>query len=178
MHGRDKKGNVYLMGFMGCGKSRIGGILSGILGRPFLDIDSHIAQDAGLEIPEIFAVEGETGFRAREKAWVMRASGMTGCVISLGGGAVLDSENWERIILSGVTVTLSYPVEIIARRLSGKPDRPLLNVPEPERIERIRELMEKREPLYNRADLVLHLNRELTPQHVARMVAAFVREEA
>jgi shikimate kinase len=168
--------NVYLMGFMGCGKSKIGRILAQKLNWPFLDTDDCIVEDAGMTIPEILEQMGESRFRELEKKCIKKISQLNDHVISLGGGAILDPENWERISCSGITITLSYPPEILAARLEKKSDRPLLNETEGNaRLIKIIELLEKRESYYRRADLILHLNKEVPADRVAETLIGYVK---
>jgi len=168
-------GNVYIMGFMGCGKSTVGRLLSELIDWPFIDVDETIVEETGLSIPEIFEKKGEVYFRELEKSGVTRISQQKELVVALGGGAVVNSENWGKISSSGVTVALSYPPEIIDRRLEGKTSRPLMdNINRDERLLHISNLMKERESFYRRADLTLHFNVEITPQKVAWMIKAYL----
>jgi shikimate kinase len=171
-----KKNNIYLMGFMGCGKTKVGNLLAKKLGWSFLDSDDCIVRDAGLSIPEIFEQKGESYFRKLEKKCIKTISRLNGHVIALGGGAILDPENWEHISRSGMTVTLSYPPEILAARLEKKSDRPLLNETKGNaRLIKIIDLLEKRESYYRRADLIIHLNKEVPADRVAETLIGYVK---
>ncbi len=168
-------GNIYLMGFMGCGKSTIGKLLSELIEWPFIDVDETIVEETGLSIPEIFEKKEEVYFRELEKSMIAQISQQKKLVVALGGGSVVNSENWKRISGSGVTVALLYPPEIIDRRLEGKTSRPLMdNINRNERLLHISNLMKNREPFYRRADLTLHFNVEIAPQKVARMIKAYL----
>jgi shikimate kinase len=170
------KSNIYLMGFMGCGKTKIGSLLANRIDFPFIDTDKRVAEESGMSIVEIFEKEGETSFRSKEKELIEHISKLTGHVVSLGGGTVVNPENWEKISGSGITITLSYPPEIIASRLEKKSDRPLLNrYSGPEKIQHISALMEKRNPYYNKADMVLHLNREAEPNRVVETLLGYLK---
>ena len=171
----DRKYNVYIMGFMGCGKSHVGRILARQLDWTYLDTDEMIVRETGKSIPEIFGSQGESEFRRLEKACIRTVSKMTHSVISLGGGAVLDARNWEAIASSGMTVTLSYPIQILVSRLANVNDRPLLNEPWAEdRVHRIQSLLTLRKPYYDKADLILHFNREVPTEHVASAIAGYL----
>jgi shikimate kinase len=171
------KSNIYLLGFMGCGKTKIGGLLAKSLSRPFIDTDEVIVEETGCSINDLFKNRGEKGFREIEKDVISRISKTRTAVISLGGGSVLIPENWDAVSGSGITVALSYPPEILAARLERKKDRPLLkDVPGSERVEFIRGLLSVREPYYRRADLLLHLNREIAPQALTGMLLHYLRE--
>ena len=170
-------GNVYLMGFMGCGKSRVGKLLAEHLGWPFIDTDEMIVQETSKSIPELFNDHGENGFRQHERSCIDRVSRLRGHVVSLGGGAVLDPGNWEKISNSGFTITLSYPLKIIASRLSASTDRPLLNTTEDsERLKKIENLMSQREPFYRKADFELHMNREVPAERIAKMLLSYLKD--
>lgn len=169
--------HVYLMGFMGCGKTVIGTLLAKELNRPFIDTDEKIMEETGLSINEIFKRYGEQGFREIEKNVIRSIAQTHGCIISLGGGSVINPENWSNITRSGITITLSYPPEILASRLENKNDRPLLNETSgTQRLERIKEMLQIRAPYYQRADLVLHLNRDIEPQVVTHMLIEFLKD--
>ncbi len=169
--------NIYLLGFMGCGKTKIGTLLARSLSRPFIDTDAVIVEETGSSINAIFETKGEKGFREIEKDVIARLSRTNASVISLGGGSVLLPENWDAVSGSGITITLSYPPEILAARLERRKDRPLLkDVTGRERLEFIRGMMSVREPYYRRADLVLHLNHEIAPQAVTDMLLHYLKE--
>jgi len=171
----DEPANVYLIGFMASGKTRIGKLVARHLGRPFLDTDEMIVKKTGLSIPEIFEKWGEPRFREIEKEIVSRVAGMRGRIVALGGGAVMDPGNWEILDLSGTIVCLSYPPDIIEERAARSRQRPLLNQESSrERSERIRDLMERREPVYRKADLLLHLNQEVDARRVAAAIIGFL----
>jgi shikimate kinase len=100
---------------------------------------------------------------------------MRGRIVALGGGAVMDPGNWEILDLSGTIVCLSYPPDIIEERAARSRQRPLLNQESSrERSERIRDLMERREPVYRKADLLLHLNQEVDARRVAAAIIGFL----
>ncbi len=169
--------NIYLMGFMGCGKSLIGELLAQKLDWHFVDTDALIVEDAGMSINDIFAEKGESEFRRLEKECVKRVSLGKKQVISLGGGAVIDPENWQAISQSGITIAISFPSEIIAERLADVDDRPLINdSDDEERLQRINKLMVQREKHYKKADLVLHMNNELGPERIIQILLAYLGE--
>lgn len=98
--------NVVLIGMPGCGKSTVGKALARRLGKDFVDVDEEIVRQAGRSIPEIFAQEGEEGFRALESDAVRAAGSRTGCVISTGGGVVTRWENLVPLRQNGVVIHL------------------------------------------------------------------------
>lgn len=94
-------GNIILVGMPGCGKSTLGRMLAEALGRPFVDTDALIVEDAGRPIPEIFAADGEEVFRAYETEAVKRAGMMSGAVIATGGGVVTRERNYAPLSQNG-----------------------------------------------------------------------------
>lgn len=163
------------MGFMGSGKSLIGAMLARKLDWQFLDTDDLIVSNSGQSINTIFKEKGEPEFRRLEKECINRVSRLKHQVISLGGGAVIDPENWRTISGSGCTIALSFPPEIIAKRLAKAHDRPLINdTDNEERFNRIKQLMEKREKHYQKADLFLHMNKELNPERITQILLTYL----
>lgn len=117
---RDKM-NIVLIGMPSAGKSTVGKILSELTGKPFVDTDERIVQQAGMSIPEIFAAQGEQAFREIEAQAIASISDRSGLVIATGGGAVLRAENVRRLQRNGMLVFLDRaPQELIST-----PDRPL-----------------------------------------------------
>ena len=118
---------LYLYGPPGSGKSTIGRLLARNLALDFLDLDIEIEQDAGCPVSEIFASEGEAGFRQRESAMLQKNSSRDSGVIALGGGTLLADANRKMAEDSGIVVVLDAPLHTIHSRVSGAPDkRPLL----------------------------------------------------
>ncbi|MGH2759384.1 MAG: 3-dehydroquinate synthase [Actinomycetota bacterium] len=147
-------GNIVLVGFMGSGKSEVGRSLAERTKRKLVDIDSLVEAE-GASIAEIFAAEGERGFRRRERRTIERVSRARNAVIATGGGAVLDAANVRNLKRSGVVVYLKTGVDELVRRLEGT-DRPLLRPAEgpPTRTElrkRVGSLLADRTPLYEGA---------------------------
>lgn len=131
---------------MGTGKTVVGRRLAAALDREFYDTDAEVEREAGLKIPEIFARYGEPYFRALEARAVVRVCAGAGRVIATGGGAVLNPESAVALRRSGTVVWLTAAPEVIFRRLGGQDGRPLL--PPDAGLERIRELLARREPSY------------------------------
>jgi len=111
---------------MGAGKSTVGMLAARALGLPFVDLDERIASEAGVTVVEIFSVEGEAGFRRRERAAVAAVAG-TAAVVACGGGAVLAEENVARLRESGLVVWLDAPAAELEERVAGGTGRPLLS---------------------------------------------------
>jgi shikimate kinase len=124
---------IYLVGFMGCGKSSVGRALAEELGWSFIDLDEDIEKCAGASIAHIFDTAGEANFRALEtgalKKRVEMARSGRPQVISLGGGALTIQENIELVLNHGVTVWLDAPFELMQRRIAEETHRPLARDP-------------------------------------------------
>ena len=118
-------GTLWLIGMMGAGKSTVGMMAAGDLGLPFVDLDERVAAEAGMAVPDIFAAEGEEGFRRRERAAVAAVAG-TAAVVACGGGVVLAEGNVARLRASGMVVWLDAPASQLEERVAGGAGRPLL----------------------------------------------------
>ena len=111
--------NVVLIGMPGCGKTTVGQALAQRLGKDFVDVDEEIVREAGLSIPEIFAREGEAGFRCRESQAVREVGCRTGCVISTGGGVVTRPENRDPLRQNGKIIHLLRDLSLLPS--AGRP---------------------------------------------------------
>lgn len=148
-------GNIVLCGFMGCGKTSVGKRVAKLLDRQFCDLDHYIEKKAGMTVTEIFAKEGEAGFRAREAQAVEEVAAQKSLVIASGGGTVLTQKNVDCFHRYGAKILfLDVPVAALQERLKNDKRRPLLQ--RPDRREFIASLWEQRCPLYRAAaDLVI-----------------------
>lgn len=152
-----KQKNIILCGFMGCGKSTVGALLAKKNGMAFVDLDSYIEKKEGKTISEIFSDSGEAYFRALEREASKDLSAKNGLVIAAGGGTLTFQENVDVLRENGKIVLLDIPVEVVAQRLVGDTTRPLLN--RPDRDEAMKELYEKRLPVYRKAaDVIIDGN--------------------
>lgn len=143
---------IYLVGFMGSGKSTVGRCVADELGWSFCDVDAEIEQNENQSIANIFARSGEAYFRDLEtKALarvVSRVQSGHPCVVATGGGAFVSPRNWEIVENNGVTVWLDCPIEVIEARLDPQDNtRPLARD-----RQSMRQLFARRLPLYARAD--------------------------
>ena len=162
--------NVFLIGPMGAGKSTIGKRLAQALGLDFRDSDHLIEERTGVDIPLIFEIEGEAGFRAREQAVIQELTAESGLVLATGGGAVLDPGNRQALSTRGVVIYLRATPEQSLARAGGDRNRPLLRTQDPPA--RLRELFAVRDPLYcETADIIL----ETGDQSVGAVVESLVR---
>lgn len=124
--------NICLAGMMGSGKSTVARHIAARLGRRAVDTDHEIVRWRGQDVPTLFAVHGEEGFRDLETTVVGRLADCQDLVIALGGGAILRDENVEALRLSSVIVLLDVPVDELVRRVAGEAGgRPLLTGPSP-----------------------------------------------
>lgn len=149
--------NIFLIGLMGAGKSTIGRQLARRLGKEFRDSDGEIEKKTGVNIDVIFDIEGEQGFRRRETEMLRELTAVRGIVLATGGGAVLAPENQTLLKDNGFIIYLKASAEHLAGRLRLDRRRPLLR--SGDKLTKIRELLERREPVYQQlADLVIETN--------------------
>lgn len=142
-------GHIFLIGFMGCGKSTNAACLSKLTGACQMEMDQEIVRSQGMEISEIFAAHGETYFRDLETALLKSLKGKEPMVVSCGGGAVLREENVALMKDMGTIVLLTAEPETIYERVKDSKERPVLNGNM--NLGYIEELMEKRRPRYEKA---------------------------
>lgn len=142
----DKRDNIYLIGPMGVGKSTIGRLLAAQLNMPFFDSDREIEFVTGADIPWIFDVEGEKGFRIREARMIDTLTQREGIILATGGGAILSAESRQYLHSRGIVVYLRASVVQQLERTGKDKNRPLLQTENP--LAKIKELIKIREPLY------------------------------
>jgi shikimate kinase len=139
--------SIVLIGMMGAGKSSIGRRLASRLGIPFIDADTEIESAAGMSIPEIFEKHGEPYFRAGEARVIARLLDNGPQVLATGGGSVMDVQTRALIGEKGVSIWLKADIDVLLKRTKRRNDRPL--------VEKIRDLLPLREPLYAQADIII-----------------------
>lgn len=147
-------GNFFLVGLMGAGKTTVGKILAKHLHKTFYDSDHEIEHRTGVNIPLIFELEGETGFRKRETTTIEELVHMHDIILATGGGAVLAKQNRENLSRNGIVIYLCAQPEELFHRTKGDKNRPLLQTDDPRaKLER---LFAERDPLYREiADIVI-----------------------
>jgi shikimate kinase len=162
------KHNIYLVGPMGAGKSTIGRLLSTELKLEFKDSDKEIEDRCGCNIPWIFDVEGEQGFRDREAIAIDEITQEKDVLMATGGGAVLRSENRLHLKSRGTVVYLKTSVEQQLSRTSKDKNRPLLQIDNPEEV--LTRLMKQRDPLYQEvADITIYTD-DRNPKFVVQEI--------
>ncbi|MGE0313179.1 MAG: shikimate kinase [Lautropia sp.] len=162
--------SIFLIGMMGAGKSTVGVRLARLLDRPFVDVDRELEHRLGVDIPTIFDLEGEAGFRRREAALIDELTQRPGLVIATGGGAVTVEANRSVLARRGLVVYLRPGFGDLWHRLRRDRHRPMLKSPDPRA--RIEALIAERDPLYLAiADHVVASGR----QHVEQTVDAIAQ---
>ncbi|OOV86111.1 shikimate kinase AroK [Oceanospirillum linum] len=161
--------NIVLVGPMGAGKSTIGRLLATELGLPFFDSDREIETRSGANIPWIFDVEGEEGFRRRETQTIIELLQEEGpIVLATGGGAIMRPENRAAISQSSTVIYLHTTIEQQLQRTAKDKNRPLLQNDNPRMV--LENLFAIRDPLYREtADLIIKTDRQ-APKSVVRLI--------
>lgn len=165
---------IVLTGFMGSGKSTVGPLLAAVLGWRFVDADEAIVAEAGCTIPEIFAREGEAGFRERERAVIARLAGEDAAVLALGGGAIETEATRSLLLGAPETLLVHLEVELATtlRRCRGtEGERPILA----DRAN-LASRYERRLPLYRTAHVSIAVD-ALTPEQVVDALVRAARGE-
>jgi shikimate kinase len=145
--------SIVLVGMMGAGKSTIGRRLAARLRLPFVDADVEIEAAAGMTIPEIFEIHGESHFRDGEARVIARLLESGPAVLATGGGSFMREETRQRIHDKAVSIWLKADADIIMRRVKRRADRPLLHTADPAAT--VTRLMTEREPIYQHADITI-----------------------
>ncbi len=160
---------LYLVGFMASGKTTVGKALADELGWPFCDLDREIESAQGRTIAQIFEELGEASFRDLEneaiRHRVAKVEGGHPCVVALGGGAFVQSRNWELIQNNGITIWLDCAIERIRQRLGSDATRPLAA-----NRNGLGPLLEDRRPLYSRADFRIEVDCDDAQQIVNKIL--------
>ena len=151
--------NIFLIGPMGAGKTTMGRQIAKRLNMTFEDSDHAIEAHTGADIPLIFEKEGEEGFRKREAAIIDELTQKSGMVLATGGGAVLSEENRQHLKQRGIVIYLHSDIKHLLERVRHDKNRPLLQTADPEA--KLREIMERREPLYREtADITINTGQQ------------------
>jgi shikimate kinase len=165
--------NIIFIGFMATGKSTIGRKIAKILGLDFLDTDQEIEALLELPISRIFKKHGEIRFRSEERLMVNKLTKRENCVISTGGGTVLDPVNVEKLKHQNLVICLKADPEIIYKRIRRKNNRPIVS--KRKSLEDIIELIESRNTYYQIADLYIDTS-NVEEGQVIEMILNFIKE--
>ena len=166
--------NIVLIGFMGTGKTTTGKLLSEKLSFPFFDTDKIIEQNTGMSIPQLFEKVGEKEFRNYETEVVKLLSDTEGCVISCGGGIVLNKTNMDLLSRNGIIVYLKASIDTIVKRIVDDKNRPIIAAMENPKDE-IEKLLNKRKQFYQRHNFSFDVD-NLTPDTIVTNIINAVKE--
>jgi shikimate kinase len=164
---------IVLVGLMGSGKSSIGRRLATALDMPFIDADTEVETAAGQSISEIFAELGEAAFRDGERRVIARLLDDPPHVLATGGGAFVNDETRALILRKGVSVWLKADLDVLARRVARKNNRPLLAGKDAAKV--LGELAEKRYPFYAQANVTVETGDTQHKAAVDAVIAAVTR---
>ncbi len=167
--------NIYLVGFMGTGKTSVGRLLAQEKKLSFVDLDELIELKEQRRIVDIFAKEGEPYFRKIEKKILKEVATQKKFVVACGGGIVLDKDNIKLMKKTGIVICLSAKSEEILKRTSISSHRPILNVKKPK--ERIELLLKMRAPYYLQADKTVDTTGLSIKQVVAKISKILVNKK-
>lgn len=168
------QGQIALIGMMGVGKTAVGQEIARQLGVSFTDTDAEIERAAAMTIPEIFARDGEAFFRDRKSQVLTRLMAGRRGIISTGGGAWIQPRNRMLIRAHGIAIWLDADLETLWHRVRQRPTRPLLLTEDPRGT--LGALIEKRSPVYARADLRVRTDSGTDIETTARRAIAAIRE--
>ena len=165
------KDRIFLVGFMGSGKSTVGPLVAKRLGWTFIDLDHQIEQEQGRPIREIFDQQGEPEFRTIETRVLRSLKDRPACVIALGGGAFVQEVNRPIVAELGVSVFLDCRLEVIHARCPADGTRPLFETPEA-----VRDLYAVRYPLYTKSDFSIDVS-DIEPAQAADLILQKVTQK-
>ena len=168
--------NLYIVGFMGTGKSTIGQELANLMKMDFFDSDHEITKSAKKPIKDIFADEGESVFRKMESQFINSGHPDTGCVIACGGGLVMGKGMIDTLKSKGILICLFASVRTILKRTSNNTKRPLLNLES--RKEKIVELLAKRESTYLQAGTRIFTDNRSTSEIIQHAISVYQKQAA
>ena len=167
---------IFLIGYMGCGKSTMGRAVSALTGVPFIDLDNYIEQRFHLTVKEIFAQRGEDGFRDVERRMLQEVADFENVIVACGGGTPCFFNNMEYMNAHGTTVFLNTPIERLHSRLMrGRHKRPLIaNKSDEELLIFIKDALAKRMEHYSKAQIEFSSERLENKSEIANTARDFV----
>jgi shikimate kinase len=166
--------NIFLVGPMGAGKTTIGKLLASELCYDFVDSDKEIEARTGANIAWIFDVEGEEGFRRREKNIIETLNQQNNQVIATGGGAVLNEDTRKLLKACPYTIYVHAPIKTLLERTAQDKSRPLLQVKNPEQV--FKKILNDREHLYKEVASLSLSSAEFSTRQVVNKIIAFMNE--
>lgn len=174
--GKEKDYNIFLIGFMGTGKSTIAGGLKDMLGMERVEMDQMIVEEQGMPISEIFDKYGEDYFRDIESRTLIELQKRKRTIVSCGGGVVVREENITHMKKSGCIVLLTAEPETVHERVKDSNERPILN--SNMSVEHIRSLMDKRKKLYEAAaDFTIATDKKSVAQICEEIISKLTANE-
>ncbi len=162
--------HIYIVGFMGSGKSTIGPVLASKMDRPFYDLDDLIEEEQERTISEIFESQGETHFRKLESDALVRNQPSELCVMALGGGTFVSDVNRDYVSKHGTSVWLKIPLRLARERCKDSQHRPLAKDPE-----QWESLFRRRERIYQLADVQVEVEGK-SPQQICSEIRSHLTE--
>jgi XRE family transcriptional regulator, aerobic/anaerobic benzoate catabolism transcriptional regulator len=173
---RERRSRIALIGLRGAGKSTLGVKLAQAVKAPFIELDREIAREAGMDLPEIFSLYGQSGYRRIEQRVLERILGeYPRAVLSVGGGVVSEKETYDRLLASCFTVWLkANPEDYMARVMAQGDFRAMAE--NDEAMEDLRHILDAREPFYRKADLHLDTSGESAEQSFLKLRKALQTE--
>ena len=161
---------------MGAGKTTVGRQLAKTLGMEFYDCDREIENRTGVNIPTIFDIEGEQGFRIREHNMIDELTNMENIILATGGGAILNEENRRNLTTRGYVIYLKASIDQLLKRTAKDSNRPLLQTQDPKG--KLLELMTIRDPFYREvADLIVETDGNSVHQVVKVIIRKMKRKQ-
>ena len=166
---------IFLIGFMGCGKSTMGRALAVSLKMTFIDLDTYLEERYFKTIPQIFAEEGEANFRLKERKVLEEVSAFDRVIVATGGGAPCFFDNMELMNNSGFCIFLDVEINsLVYRLIHAKTERPLIKGKSPDELRLFIEgMMQKRRPFYEKARYTLQ-GKDIYPEQVIQIIQSEV----
>lgn len=172
-----RRARIALIGIRGAGKSTLGSKLAADLNIPLIELDSEIEKDAGMPLGEIFALYGQAGYRAIERRLLERVLGENPrAILSVGGGVVSEKETYDYLLVNCHTVWIKARPEEYMARVMAQGDFRVMGGSD-QAMEELRRILEAREPLYRKADVVLDTTGDSVDESFAKLKAALRGEK-
>jgi len=168
---------IFLTGYMGSGKSTIGRKVAALMGMNFIDLDKYIEERNFKSVPDIFAQDGETTFREKERQALREVAQFEDIIIGTGGGAPCFFDNMQRMNEAGITIYLAPDNEILAcRLLKSKTERPLIAGKNKEELMLfIETALAKRAPFYEQSKIVIRGINDIQPEEVMKLIQEYLK---